>query len=131
MANNQKEKNIWLRKILYELSENEGLNQKEVAQSVGISPTYLSAVSQGRRQLTDSLVYKLCKKYKLTAPEEDRVFRENQQQYEKSSAQELQKAIERHNQTLQANLEDLRKNIEDLRRENEQISNYINHLKSK
>lgn len=131
MSDNEGSKKAkWLQRTLFELSQNEGITQKEVAESLGINPTYLSAVSKGRRDLTDSLVYKLCKKYKLMPPGEDQAFREEQELYAQGNPAGVAAALKEHNESLRANLEDLRKNIEDLRRENEHISQYINDLKN-
>jgi len=130
MSGNEENKNTkWLKRVLSELKENEGLTQQEVAQSIGVEPTYISAVAKGRRNLTDSLIFKLCKKYKLLAPDEDQIFREEQRQYAAGNFAGVAEAIKEHNESLQANLSDLRKNIEDLRRENEAISQYIKDLK--
>jgi len=130
MADKEGSKKIkWLQRVLFELSQNEGITQKQVAEGLGINPTYLSAVSKGRRDLTDSLVYKICKKYNLMPPDEDQIFREEQRQYAAGNPAGVAEAIKGHNESLQANLSDLRKNIEDLRRENEAISQYIKDLK--
>jgi len=111
------------------LSENEGLAKKEVAEGIEIHPTYLSAMANGRRNLSDSMVHKLCSKFNLLPPSEDQIFREEQRQYAAGNPAGVAEAIKEHNESLQANLSDLRKNIEDLRRENEAISQYIKDLK--
>lgn len=130
MPDNEHNKKVkWLNRVLFELSENEGLAKKEVAEGVDIHPTYLSAMANGRRNLSDSMVHKLCKKFNLLPPNEDQIFREEQGHYAAGTPAGVAKAIKEHNESLQANLADLRKNIEDLRRENEHISQYINDLK--
>jgi len=84
----------------------------------------------GHKPITAKTVGRLKSNFGILTQEEEekRITRAKEGQ---SSYGQVARYLEEHNADLKRNLDDLRKNIEDLRRENEKISNYINHLKTK
>jgi len=131
MPDNEKEKLDWLNQQVQEIRDIEGFKIKDIALRLGVEPSYLSRCLNGHSPVSDRLIKNFKAKFGAADVDEVREFRDQQSNYIKGQPAGIMQAIREHNADLKRNLDDLRKNIEDLRRENEQISNYINHLKSK
>jgi len=129
MPVNEGDRVKWLKRQVADLKKLERLQVKDIAESIGVKPNYLSRAINGHVPVSDSLIEKFQERFHAFSPDESRSFREEQRQYAAGNPAGVAEAIKEHNASLQANLADLRKNIEDLRRENEAISQYIKDLK--
>ena len=69
------EKNSELNSLLNRIKFQYDVNQSEIARAIGVKPTYLSDILNGRIALSDQIREKLCKEF----PESDVVFEGSEQ----------------------------------------------------
>jgi len=114
-------KKDWFIATLLEIKGLEGINQKEFAQKMGVSDSFITRIKGGKATVPQSLIDKICKEFNILPPEIN--------QNTTSMAQEPVEPYQNLPKPFSDLINSLKSNLSDLRREVSETYDHIADLK--